>query len=743
MPGLPGLPPPGFSTAQSSAPIGLPGLPPPGFSGQSVDSLLGDGSDWAKRGRLAIGGLSQLIPFGLGDEITAGGSALLSALAGNNISDAYDQRLKETRDYQKAFNQRLDEGMDGPASAVFNIAGSALMPVPGGIFSKSPGIKAAAGNIAKGAGLGAALASATGFAGAEGGFDKRLESGENSALLGALAGGAISGIGEAGAKLANTAERWIPALGRRSIGARQSDYAKTANDHGILDLPEGSLASATRAAVDDFIKNNKLGPSRDPSKMLEIANAGENDLVYAIGKVIQDFDASGGKVKVAFDRALKYLEEGKVPADKFDAYLKRLGEIEAKINSEGGGRLSYTQQQKVAFGKMYDPADTALNGFNRAIYSDLQRTIEEAVPGIKFLNSELQKYKLVKPILTRQLVAEEAASPMGKLVDFVKTTGGVGVPLLLGASLDGSDGAIKGLMAGAAIKYGTSPAGLKGVASKLGQLEKLLSGSNAASALGSAGAIGALNAQGGESPTRSSSSLQELPMYSAGIKNQKPTPEALEGNKKTSPFQNSTPTPNLKPEILGQVKPGKGPNAFMDRALNRAEARLNGKPISDADVSPGKMEGASMSKISYEKPQVMDALVDAVIKQESNGKEKAVGPETKYGRAKGLMQLLDTTAKDVMKQMGMDPNDWEPFNGELNRKVGTHYLKQLLKKYDGDPELALAAYNFGMGRVDRLLKRVNGDSFEDIRSALPRETRGYRDNIIANLQTNHPGVIKV
>jgi transglycosylase-like protein with SLT domain len=90
-----------------------------------------------------------------------------------------------------------------------------------------------------------------------------------------------------------------------------------------------------------------------------------------------------------------------------------------------------------------------------------------------------------------------------------------------------------------------------------------------------------------------------------------------------------------------------------------------------------------------ERHHVDPALVRAVIETESNWNPRAHS----HKGAGGLMQLIPTTAQRYGAH--------DLFNPEQNIDAGVRHLKGLLLRYNGNLDLALAAYNAGEGTVDR------------------------------------------
>ena len=100
-------------------------------------------------------------------------------------------------------------------------------------------------------------------------------------------------------------------------------------------------------------------------------------------------------------------------------------------------------------------------------------------------------------------------------------------------------------------------------------------------------------------------------------------------------------------------------------------------------------------------------LLSAVMHQESGGKANA---RSRVG-AQDLFQFMPDTARDLRLDSAYNP--------EPSAQAAAQYLSQLYKRYNGDLKLTLAAYNWGMGNVDRYV--YNGGSFD----AMPQETKTY------------------
>jgi len=89
-------------------------------------------------------------------------------------------------------------------------------------------------------------------------------------------------------------------------------------------------------------------------------------------------------------------------------------------------------------------------------------------------------------------------------------------------------------------------------------------------------------------------------------------------------------------------------------------------------------------------------LIWAIMRQESRFDPEALS----YVGARGLMQVIPSTQVWIAEQMGEDTAPGDAFTSEANVRMGAWYLRFLLDYFDGDLELAIAAYNGGAGSVD-------------------------------------------
>lgn len=131
---------------------------------------------------------------------------------------------------------------------------------------------------------------------------------------------------------------------------------------------------------------------------------------------------------------------------------------------------------------------------------------------------------------------------------------------------------------------------------------------------------------------------------------------------------------------------------------------------------PERQEIESFIRETAARYGVDPELIIRQCETESGFRQEAV---SKCG-AIGLMQLMPATAE----ALDVDPHDWKQ-----NIEGGVRLMAQLLKRYHGDTQKSLAAYNCGPGRLAGILE-VHGSEW---REHLPDETRRYLDKILGTI----------
>jgi soluble lytic murein transglycosylase len=122
------------------------------------------------------------------------------------------------------------------------------------------------------------------------------------------------------------------------------------------------------------------------------------------------------------------------------------------------------------------------------------------------------------------------------------------------------------------------------------------------------------------------------------------------------------------------------------------------------------------------------ALIAGVIYTESRFRD-----QTSHAGAKGLMQLLPSTADDIARKSGGTAFvQGDLADPQVNISYGSFYLRYLLQRYGGNEVLAVAAYNAGEGKVDEWVfnARHKGEQFDQTRHIPFPETRHYVQQVL-------------
>lgn len=121
-------------------------------------------------------------------------------------------------------------------------------------------------------------------------------------------------------------------------------------------------------------------------------------------------------------------------------------------------------------------------------------------------------------------------------------------------------------------------------------------------------------------------------------------------------------------------------------------------------------------------------LVFGMIHQESGFDAAA----RSHAGARGLMQLMPATGREVAGRLGLPWSTSRLSDPEYSVRLGTRYFRSMLGLFDGNVELALAAYNGGPGRISRLWRAAGPDAELDrfLEGLALEESRNYVKRIL-------------
>jgi soluble lytic murein transglycosylase len=146
----------------------------------------------------------------------------------------------------------------------------------------------------------------------------------------------------------------------------------------------------------------------------------------------------------------------------------------------------------------------------------------------------------------------------------------------------------------------------------------------------------------------------------------------------------------------------------MAEALTSRGYVVDAQAIAEAYIEDHPRASLAFWQLSYPRPysttveaaatefEVDPLLIWAVMREESRFDPEALS----YAGARGLMQIMPSSQAWITEQLGEDTSPGDAFVPEASIRMGAWFLHFLLDYFDGDLDLAIAAYNGGAGSVE-------------------------------------------
>lgn len=605
--------------------------------------------------------------FPFADEGAAAVRAYAPTWLGGNSSGAnYDQELAAIRGGEKDY--ATVHPYQSGASSVVGIGATAPL-MPSGIAGRAT----LAGKAGQAALEGAAYGGFQGFGSAEGGLDERLQRAEQDAVISGILSPAIVGaLGGAGKLLGSTADKIRPASAEdeaiQLLKPTAADFRKAARfkgdagDQALNDAIEGARARGVFGAGPDI---GAIAAKND--EVMSSLGSQADDLLKAA-------DSSGkGAPALTFDNAYKFIADHPFDEAKLADQFKRRMDV---IGEKWDGTVAGLNQLKRQIGKSAFLSEADSKAFDRVLYSDLRATVERGADmagegtgkAVRDINKQLGQHYDIADLI-------EKASNRGAAAELraPKSFGITSTPALL------SGGALASLLSG----------DLTGLALTGGAAlgKKIINSKTAAN--GAAGILDALSSASGSAASLGDPRLARM------------------AGELWTPDQGQDPG-----QMPTQSQEAGGGGISPQQAAQLQQPRQQAAQLDVLNPSPNSAPSSHVN-------QVFDALSNAVKHVESRGNANA---ESSKG-AIGTHQVTPIAARDVLRAQGVDDRQYSDSELKqilrqpgMSQQFGEAYLQLLIQRYDGNVELALAAYNGGPSRLDEVGRDI---------SKMPAETRNY------------------